>query len=103
MISLAALRLDNPLSISSKVNLATELWKAATASCVGMGFLPLSPTTLMEDLPTNLVVHLVADLPRLLIALGLLNHRGQLHENRSGLNGFRNNILLVTRLLCGDC
>ena len=61
--------LDYPLSISSKVNLDTELWKAATASCVRMGFLPLSPTTLMEDLPTNLVVHLIADLPRLLIAL----------------------------------
>ena len=99
MISSAALRLDNPLSILLKVDLAPKLWKAATASCVGMSLLPFRPAPLMEDLPMNLVVHLVAHLPRLPITLCLLDHWDQLHENRSGLDGFRNNVFLVARTL----
>ena len=74
MISSAMFRLGNPSSILSKVDLAPELWKASTASCIRMGGLPFSPAPLMEYLPMNLVVHLVAYFPCQLIAFGLLNH-----------------------------
>ena len=74
MISLATFCLDNPSSILSKVDLATELWKALMASCVGMSSLPLHPAPLVEDFPTNLVIYLIADFPHLPVTFGLLDH-----------------------------
>lgn len=102
MSSLATFCLDNPSSISLKVDLALGLWKASMASCVRVE-LALSPTPLLGNLLTNLVVHLVAHLPCQSITLCLLDHWDELHENQSGLDSFGNNVLLVTRALRGEC
>ena len=96
-------RLDNSSSISLKVNLTLDLWKALMASCIRVDHSPFSPAPLPEDLLMNLVVHLVTHLPRQSITFCLLNHWYELHENQSGLNGFGNDVLLITRTLSGDC
>ena len=67
-----------------------------------MGGLPLSPAPLTEDLLKNLIVHLIAHFPRQPITLCLLHYGDEFQENRSGLNGFGNDVLLVARLLSGD-